>query len=923
MKRGNEHPTSQVDDGASTAAISSGNASNEGDISSKGSGSGGLSRVSRLDLNRFTSVDGQQRAEFHSHLDSSSSSSRNSPESDAEARAIGSSGGEESLKKAAEILAAGIKKSQEGNGQKKSSGGAGHEVGMDDSSNTYDDAKDAIKLACENVKTDQYSKYLIKVYDIVHVNSYDSKSKIVSNIASKEKKIPNCDSLLHIATEYGAWEIVVLLLNNGYEGFIDLTNDELKEKDESFQPQTPLTYTVRCFNEQMLFDLLLERSKKPQDAICAAIYYYEDVRHTIEPLARLMNNKQYYERARTLICKADKPSELYVLQRNAKEFQSVLDDYPQHSKRLLEFLDALQKDKLQSYDEQELDAHFGDIAELRQFYEVNYDCHTNITLELLVQLYFEHSQYKLLLDGLGEELKQELSADLHNANDALRYKAFLDLLIDKLEIECFKAAGWPFNLTPLQMASFYCDADYFNKIRDKLPVEKGAAYFQQLDDEGNNLLHLAIKDANLEDADNKGFIKYLLGADSRLWNKVNQADQSPLSIACLERNIPLIQLMAEQKHESTTSSWQFEGTTIPANFLKEYEKKKTSGEDKSNHKLHEVKKNQTLKIRLHLNGHRSPNTNEKNTNPYITPLEDAARLGNVDVVAALISLWPEEVCMLLARPLGNPFKIAVELERASILNCVPEEVTKNPYYESAAKNWEQVQHLFVEFLHSDQQRNKTRESFVDLMIKGADSEIQRVDNPQLNKSMMQMLRQLEIDYNKILAEVRTQKNNQFDAVDFKKINKIFYLIHELSVQASSAKIKGKTKEQMLKDKESFETSCSTKLYSEIISARWSVILFAMIGLVLGAVFGLVVGTLITAGGPGGLWLTLPSAQYGSAVGASIGCAVGAIAGGGGYYGFSETFKWQRGLWSVSSKMSSVDTTKPNLSEDAVPLLTIK
>lgn len=927
MNRGNENPRLQEGDGASAATISSGNSSKEGDSSSKGPGSGGLSRVSRLDLQKVSAEDDGQndRRLNHSDSGSSSSSSRSSPEGDAGPTPIGSLDGGQDAQVAAKIIAAGIKKSQEEERHKKSSGGTGVEVGMEDSENTLNTVRDEIVEVCENAKKSHYDNLLTKLFQKLRIQQSNQRCSIIRQIAEEEKNIPNCDTLLHVASEYGAWEIVVLLLNNGYEWFIDLTNDELKDKDKSFLPQTPLTFTVRCFNEQMLFDLLLERSKKPQDAICAAIYYYELVSHTIKPLARLLNNKQYYERAKTLYINAVTPSELYVLYRCANEFQVVLDNYPVHSERLLELLDALPKDKLQSYDDQELNAHFGDIAELHTYYVDNYNCHNDITLELLVTRYFEHSQYKLLLDGLDEDLKQKLSADLHKANDALRYKAFLDLLIDRLDTECFKAAGWPFNLTPLQMASFYCDADYFNKIFNKLPDKQGAEYIQQLDDKGNNLLHLAIKDANLEDANEKAFIEFLLQGYPKLWNKVNQADQSPLSIACLERNLPLIKLMAAQKHESTTSVWQYDGVSIPVDLVKEYVKKKTVGGDKSSGSLQEVKKNATLKVRLHLNGHRSPNTDERNSKSYITPLEDAARLGNVDVVAELISLWPEEVCGLLTRPLGNPFKIAVELERASILNCIPEEVAKNPYYPLAEKNWEQVQHLFLEFLHSsaDQLRKKTRESFVDLMIKGADSEIQRVDNPQLKKSMMQMLRQLEVDYNNILTEVRTQKNNQFNAVDFEKINKIFYLMHELSVQASSAKIKDKTKEQVLKDKESFETSCSTKLYSEIISARWSVILFAMIGLVLGAVFGLVVGTLITAGGPGGLWLTLPSAQYGSAVGASIGCAIGAIAGGGGYYGFSETFKWQRGLWSVSSKMSSVDTTKPDHSEEVVPLLEAK
>ncbi len=824
---------------------------------------------------------------------------------------------------------------QDGHATRKSSGGE-HSQEVGHSPRTLENIKALIITACENAQSDEYSTHLVDVYRELDIESPDEKSHLVTQIAKEQKSIPGCDSLLHVATEFGAWEIVVLLLKNGFQYFVDKTNDELKKKDPEFLPQTPLTFAVRRSIKKIVFELL-PLSKHSEDSLCSAIHYYEETRSGIEPLLQLMDRQEFKSCLRQIGLKEFSPLDLYALRDNAVDFDGILEQTGDNAAQLQVLLDNLSKEELQNWHSNEnisIDS-LQNIEPLKQFHNQIYA--DTFSLEDLISYYYEHSNFARLSDGLLSEFRDNLFTVLDKASFAIRREILLKELLEKFKnTQTIQKAGWPHNLRPLQMLSVYRDKKYFKQVLQYLPTKaRGVLPEQRITDQhGNNLLHLAIKEADLTDPRELEFVKYLLQAFEELWNWVNFDDQSPLSVACLERNVALIKLMAGQKKERVldVTKTYHKGQPVPREVAAVLPK-----EIKESPDLSVVQEKRTVedKFQLQLNGHRFPPVDKQmdkkldSQKKYITPLEEAAKLGNDDVVELLLTLWPLEASKLLEKITNeNPYLIALQLERSALLNAIPDEVKKNPYFPRAGKRWGQVQFNIIRFIHAsdkDGKKENTRELFVRELVKATQNEINQVSDAEVKRSHLLMLDQLQSDYLQLRTDVLAKIVPEYTDEDITQINKIFSLVNELRILASVAKIKGVSSDQLQKAKETFEHCCNDKLTSDGVTARNAAMLCALIGLIIGALAGFLAGTLVTGGGPGGFWLALPSAQYGAAVGASVGCVVGAAVGGIGCYKLSDLFKWQRGLWSVSGAVNSIktNTNTQNLDESTIPLLEVK
>ncbi len=882
--------------------LSGGGGSHEEGGGSSSSGSGKLSRgsVRPIDLSGITGTSSGQSGKDSQLPDaagSGSSSLSQSPEAD--------------------NINNGIRGSSHGSGNPEFEiFMADHHAKMADSEDSHIRVKELIKEACELVNSDQYDGILDQIFEELRISSPRDKSSLLSQIAAEEKSEKGCDSLLHLATETGAREIVSLLLNNGYHIFIDSTNDKLIENDQSFLPITPLAICVMHCDADML-NALLNQSSRPFDAICAAIYYYDEDRRNIEALNKLMDDPSFKEGGKilsneTLSLKA--LSEFYL---NSIHFDKLLEACGEKSDEFLNGLRELSVEQLKDWyvsgeNSEESICSLDNIQVLRDFYSDNINSET-ISIQEIILEFYEYHLFNCFLDQLPKNIKDQLLIALQSITNIEKRKEVLDDLIKKYgKTTTIQEAGWPFNLTPLQMLSIYRDKDTFMSVLKRLPDDRTKTPSVLRDGKGNNLLHLAVQGANLDTSFERDFLSYLLLNFPGLWNQVNNADQSPLSIACLEKNIPLVRMMAAQLEETDQVTYAFNNKPIASDVARALKSKSGAADNKEVQKLQEVQKKVVKRFHLNLNGNRSP-TN-RNPGPYSTPLEDAVKNGDDNTVALLLELWPGESAEILTRKQGNPYKIASELERSA------------PDSENGAL-YGQIQCRFIRFIHVESEetsREKIRKAFEGVMIDETREEISKVLNPQLQKAMLGMLDQLSSDYKAVIRDV-VANNQQYDKGDLIKIYKIFYLVHELSIQASTAKIKNKDKDKIQSDKDSFERSCATKLYDEIITARQIVVVCAFIGLIIGAFAGLLLGTLLTGGGPGGLWLTLPSAEYGSVIGAGVGGFVGGVtglAGGAAYTKWGEAFKLQRGFWSVSSSMSSVERVT-ELLEEKTPLLEVK
>ncbi|MBX9586534.1 MAG: ankyrin repeat domain-containing protein [Gammaproteobacteria bacterium] len=796
-----------------------------------------------------------------------------------------------------------------------------------DSETTYKKVEDIIYAACENVGAEDYERvYILPVYKALNLPGNSFVSDKLQRICGTQSS-EGVETLLHRAAQCGALDIIELLIANGFAQYLNSEHDEAG--------QTPLSYAVGNMDSNLIqyfFKLSAEvvngKSKNKIDhhnhLLCAAIYFYEVSRKKIEKVDRLIRSTEFQEGCKQLgYHELPSRDQLSLWCGSDIEYRSLLDGLGEDQSVLQRLLGNYFKEELKNEGSEENE----DLSQLEDFCQAH-----GLNTQDVCKIYSEASQYNALFSILPTAFAKSLDTALSEGGRELESEIFKDrknilnwLLENLAKSQSMLGSGWPFSLSPLQMCASFRDKEYFAKVLNCLPKKAplDLPETEKTDKDGNSLLHLAVKGVNLAIATEEDFIRFIWKGYYELWNKVNNEDRSPLSIACLERNEPLIRLLAEQKIDMKVTQTFLAGQLLEGEAAKVLAGmlQKTSGDKVQS--VTQEEKGQEYKIRLQLNGHRFPVGQKLERNKiYTSPLEDAANLGNEDVVALLLELWPEESCRLLTSKQGNPYLIALNLERSALLGSLAEDKK----YNNARMQWGLVQDNIIRFIHrsdSDNGKENTRKSFVSGLFSVIRTEIKQVLDSNLRKSLSHMTDQLQSDYQHVITDVHTNKNKEYRDENILMINKIFYLLNELGVLASVAKMKNPSPEQLKKAKENFELSCSTKISSEAQTAWFNAVLWAFVGFAAGALIGLVVGTLLTGGGPGGIWLALPSAQYGSELGAIVGSVIGACVGGVSCVKVSDSFKWQRGLWAVNRAVTSIKADTQIHDESNQPLIGVK
>ena len=178
----------------------------------------------------------------------------------------------------------------------------------------------------------------------------------------------------------------------------------------------------------------------------------------------------------------------------------------------------------------------------------------------------------------------------------------------------------------------------------------------------------------------------------------------------------------------------------------------------------------------------------------------------------------------------------------------------------------------------------------------ANNAINQIADPTLRASLLGMFSQVSSESELI------RHHTDEGAIDQKiKILGLAHALQKVSLTYSSKRSSVSTKEEELTN---FILCCRHHLLSNKLKTIFGVAVCAFLGLCVGAVVGFIVGTLLTGGGPGGLVLGPPTAQYGCVVGSIVGGFIFGLSAGTGRYVLSDLLKWQRGLWASTRAMNN-------------------
>jgi ankyrin repeat protein len=787
---------------------------------------------------------------------------------------------------------------------RSASNGKGSQEVSDDQ-DSYQRTIDLIEEACKNrINPKQYEVLLQQVEQISLV-------KLAKLAKFQSERFTT--TVLHVAAFYGAREVVQILLKE-FGRYVDSFN----MPDEGDPPQSPLTYAVRNGDVDVIADLL-EISKRPVDALCAAISLHEDDsilvkihQYHSEVIGQFLNHPVIQRSLRTLKWREGiGPLHMRHSYHNSKEYGVLIKIIQSKSDRLLrEFLAAFQLPE----DDTERSERLNDCWESVQ--QQTNDELGGLSLDEVIELRRDENDIRYLLNQLKEadtEKANALNKALNSYDIELSFypdrKEILDWLlaqpkiktcvntVSRLEISHLADVlleGRKINmlneldlaektshtkssdeqgrvrvLRPLHLVSYYCDKEYFKILLGLLAdgsVRKAAeaAEPERVDQHGNTILHLAVGSARPNNDSDKDFVAFLLSGYEGLYDKINSQNQTALSIACAQRNEALIQLMATERLIGGQSQ------------------------------------------RVSLKRQKSKQDTHQGGEAYVTALHTAAKYGNDRIVALLLDRWPKDSAeILISRGNSqlNPYQIALNQERAVMFNSVNPKDLEDPHYIEAEHRWVEVQERLLTFLH-DPEHIILRESVINGQFRDAEDEIGRINDFNLKARLIAMTNQLKIDYNQLRTDVVFNNNGAvFNDADIIQINMILGLLNETQRVAQEFSRKSSTPEQLKNAKENFEKCCRHKLYSDNIIPFYTALVCAIIGCIIGGVLGFIAGYLATAGGPGGFWLALPSAKYMAEVSAFIGSLVGGAVGGVGCVKFSDIYKWERGLWAISSSMN--------------------